>query len=185
MDCRLPGSSVHGILQARILEWVAVSSSRRSSRPRDQTCVSCTDRWLLYYWTTRDFPHVWSIVINSITHPYVPLPGLTNIMWLFPLRSSLMLCAHLFCILPWGSHAPHPPFNMISVAAARPQVPCVGHSQGRPEALPQDAEWWLTSCPRASPLPCPPLPKGRTSLPKGWRIRTKAALIPRLFFLRV
>ena len=41
MDCSLPGSSVHGILQARILEWVAISSSRGSSWPRDQTCVSC------------------------------------------------------------------------------------------------------------------------------------------------
>ena len=36
MDCNLPGSSVHGVLQARILEWVAVPSSRVSSRPRDQ-----------------------------------------------------------------------------------------------------------------------------------------------------
>ena len=35
MDCSLPGSSVHGILQARILEWVAISFSRGSSRPRD------------------------------------------------------------------------------------------------------------------------------------------------------
>ena len=37
MDCSLPGSSVHGISQARILEWVAFSYSRRSSRPRDQS----------------------------------------------------------------------------------------------------------------------------------------------------
>ena len=37
MDCNLPGSSVHGILQARILEWVAISFSRGSSQPRDQT----------------------------------------------------------------------------------------------------------------------------------------------------
>ena len=40
MDCSPPGSSVHEILQARILEWVAVSFSRGSSRPRDQTQVS-------------------------------------------------------------------------------------------------------------------------------------------------
>ena len=40
MDCRLPGSSVRGILQARILEWVAMPHSRVSSRPRDQTQVS-------------------------------------------------------------------------------------------------------------------------------------------------
>ena len=45
-----PGSSVHGIFQARILEWVAISSSRRSSRHRDWTCVSCITcirKWIL------------------------------------------------------------------------------------------------------------------------------------------
>ena len=41
MNCSLPGSSVHGIFQARLLEWVAISSFRGSSQPRDQTCVSC------------------------------------------------------------------------------------------------------------------------------------------------
>ena len=40
MDCSLLGSSVHGILQARILEWVAMCSSRGSSQPRDPTCAS-------------------------------------------------------------------------------------------------------------------------------------------------
>ena len=40
MDCSLPGSSIHGIFQARILEWVAISFSRRSSQPRDWTQVS-------------------------------------------------------------------------------------------------------------------------------------------------
>ena len=39
MDCSLSGSSIHGILQARILEWVVISSSRGSSWPRDQTCL--------------------------------------------------------------------------------------------------------------------------------------------------
>ena len=42
MDCSLPGSSVHGILQARILEWVAMPSSRGSSQPRDRTQVFYT-----------------------------------------------------------------------------------------------------------------------------------------------
>ena len=41
MDCSSPGSSVHGISQARILEWIAISSSTGSSQPRDQTQVSC------------------------------------------------------------------------------------------------------------------------------------------------
>ena len=40
MDCSLPAFSVHGILQARILEWVTISFSRGSSQPRDQTRVS-------------------------------------------------------------------------------------------------------------------------------------------------
>ena len=42
MDCSPPGSSVHGILQARILEWVVMPFSRGSSQPRDRTRVSCT-----------------------------------------------------------------------------------------------------------------------------------------------
>ena len=41
MDYSLPGSSVHGIFQTRVLEWAAISFSRGSSRPRDQTQVSC------------------------------------------------------------------------------------------------------------------------------------------------
>ena len=41
MNCSLPGFRVHGILQAEILEWVAIPSSRESSRPRDRTRVSC------------------------------------------------------------------------------------------------------------------------------------------------
>ena len=41
MDCSSPGSSVHGIFQARVLEWVAFSFSRESSQLRDQTRVSC------------------------------------------------------------------------------------------------------------------------------------------------
>ena len=53
MDCSPSGSSVHGILQARILEWVAMPSCRGSSRPRDQTQISyvcCVHRQVLYHW---------------------------------------------------------------------------------------------------------------------------------------
>ena len=52
MDCSLPGSSVHGILQAGILEWVAMPSSRGSSQPRNPihiSYVSCTSRQVLYH----------------------------------------------------------------------------------------------------------------------------------------
>ena len=43
IDCSLPGSSVHGILQARILKWVAIPFSKGSSQARDRTQVSCTE----------------------------------------------------------------------------------------------------------------------------------------------
>ena len=52
MDWSQPGSSVHGTFQARILEWVTISSSRGSSLPRGWTHVSCIDRWILYHWAT-------------------------------------------------------------------------------------------------------------------------------------
>ena len=45
-DCSLPGFSVHGISQARILEWVAISFSKGASQPRDQTHISCIGRWI-------------------------------------------------------------------------------------------------------------------------------------------
>ena len=48
-DCSPPGSSVCGIFQARVLEWVAMSYSRGSSQPRDQTHISCTSLFLLLY----------------------------------------------------------------------------------------------------------------------------------------
>ena len=46
LNCSLSGS-VCGIFQARILEWIAISSLRGSSQPRDQTCVSCIGTWSL------------------------------------------------------------------------------------------------------------------------------------------
>ena len=53
MDCSLLGFSVHGILQARILEWVAVPFSKGSSWPRDQTCISCIAGRFSTVWATR------------------------------------------------------------------------------------------------------------------------------------
>ena len=54
MDHSLPGSFAHGILQARILEWVAISSSRGSSQPRDQTQISCIAGRFFTFWATRE-----------------------------------------------------------------------------------------------------------------------------------
>ena len=54
VDWMLPGSSVHGILQARILEWVATPSSRGSSQPRNGTHVSCAADRFFTSWATRE-----------------------------------------------------------------------------------------------------------------------------------
>ena len=59
MDCSSPGSSVHGILQARILEWVAIPFSRGSSQPRAQTQVSCIAGRCFTIWATREAPKSW------------------------------------------------------------------------------------------------------------------------------
>ena len=54
LDCSPPGSSVHGIFQARILEWVAISFSSRSSQPRDQTQVSHIADRLFTVWDLKN-----------------------------------------------------------------------------------------------------------------------------------
>ena len=54
MDWSPPGSSVHGILQARLLEWVAIPFCRGSSWPRDRTWDSCTAGRFFTHWATRE-----------------------------------------------------------------------------------------------------------------------------------
>ena len=72
MDCSLPGSSVHGIFQARVLEWVAISFSRRSSQPRDWTWVSCTVGRRFTVWATREVKH-W--INNPVFGGHFPYTG--------------------------------------------------------------------------------------------------------------
>jgi len=71
MDCNLPGFSVHGTLQARILEWVAISFSRGSSQPRNQTWVSCI-AGRFTNWAMRDgWVHTHTHT-HTHTHMYIP-----------------------------------------------------------------------------------------------------------------
>ena len=56
MDCTLPGSSVRGILQARILEWVSISFSKGFSQPRDGTEISCIAGRFFTDWARREAP---------------------------------------------------------------------------------------------------------------------------------
>jgi len=56
MDCSPLVSSVHGISQAWLLDWVAIFYSGGSSWPRDWTHISCISRWIFYCWATREAP---------------------------------------------------------------------------------------------------------------------------------
>ena len=69
IDCSPPRSSVHGISQAKIPEWVAISYSRGSSPSRDWTSISSTGRWILYHWDTKEAPSIIArLRSNATTH---------------------------------------------------------------------------------------------------------------------
>ena len=74
MDCSPPGSSVHGISQAKIVEQVAISFSSGSSWFRDRTqffCVSCISGWVLYHWATwEDPPALGCKFLYNLTPPH-------------------------------------------------------------------------------------------------------------------
>ena len=59
LDDSLPGFSIRGIFQARILEWVAIPFSSGSFWPRDWTCVSCSGRQIIYHWATWEIQISW------------------------------------------------------------------------------------------------------------------------------
>ena len=76
IDCSPLGSCVHGIILASILEWVAISSSRGSSQPRNPTHFSCTGRQILYHWAIWKAPfYQWNSLIplnwNEIPKRYI------------------------------------------------------------------------------------------------------------------
>jgi len=72
MDCSPPSSSVHGISQARLLVWVAISISMGSPRPRDRTHVSCIGRQILYHRATRE-AHIGGIYVIKLLFAFLLL----------------------------------------------------------------------------------------------------------------
>ena len=104
MNCSLPGSSVLGILQGRTLEWVASSSSRGSSRPRDRTCISCIGRRVLYPWATWKAPHAFISRAHSMSSARTDLP------WRFHPIIALFSSTQLRSFVPMKLFllAPHP-----------------------------------------------------------------------------
>ena len=119
MDCNLPGSSVRGIFQARILKWVAMPSSRESSQPKGQThvsCYSCLGRWILYHcstWEARSLELIYFVYMTlhicrtaTPLFPY-PQPLLTTILLSASMKAKALviqlcptLCDPMDCSLP-------------------------------------------------------------------------------------
>ena len=108
MDCNLPGSCAHGISQARILEWVAIPSSKGFSRNRDGThvsCISCTGRQVLHYmrhWESTFNSHT-SALLASISFSKLWLND--YLIWILKLliqvgRFGLQLWICLFLWIP-------------------------------------------------------------------------------------
>ena len=94
MDCSPSGSSVHGILQARILEWVVISSSRRSSQLRNRTCISCLVRQILYHCATWEAPILHLLLVSISLCSSVSLS--LSLYLSVSLCHSVSLCLCLF-----------------------------------------------------------------------------------------
>ena len=113
MDCSLPGSSVHGILQARILEWVAMPSSRGSSQPRDRTQAFHMQAFhILYHLSHQGSPNysllswkpglilLWLLLISIQTHWLLSYVPLTLIISLFSSFLSRLVETHTLGFTP-------------------------------------------------------------------------------------
>ena len=119
MDYSPPGSSVHRIPQARILEWVALFSSRESSQPRDWTGVSCIGRWNPYRLNHQGSPLSGHYIIKDMVKDAGEEIPRVRYIWKGPEISrfyprelgsiNLLLCRNLLDPEYWGFYGG---FNM-------------------------------------------------------------------------
>ena len=100
MDCSLPGSSVHGILQARVLEWVASPFSRGPSRPKDRTCISCIGRFFTI-WATREALHISNWLLNFTRNTWFCVYKICSWKSIFTYSSFIKMYLRIFQELNW------------------------------------------------------------------------------------
>ena len=115
--CGPPSSSIHGIFQARILEWVAISFSRRSSRPRDWTRVSSIVRRHFIVWATREATNVWDKYNFSVVWTFfgIVFPYNWNENWSFPVLWPLLRFPNLLAY--WVQDFNSITFRILNISA--------------------------------------------------------------------
>ena len=121
VDCNLPGSSIHGILQARTLEWIAISFSRGSSWPRDWTQVSRLAGRRFNLWATRKAQSTNSHSLCSFSR-----------VWLFANPWAIACQAPLSMEFPRQEHwsvLPFPPSGILPTQGSNPRLQCFLHWQ--------------------------------------------------------
>ena len=114
-DCSLPDSSVHGILQARILEWVVIPFSRGFSQPRNQIGVSCIAGGFFTSWATMEAPRF----------PIFKVPNNT--------KRCVCVCvcvcvSRISMLMGWFNHILSSPIHPTSLQIFVLHFPCVGYS---------------------------------------------------------
>ena len=97
MDCSPPGSSVHGIFQIRILEWIAISFSTGSAWPWDWTCVSCITGGFFTCWAIRKAPLMGLYHPKTSTGPHLRASRPKSLPQ--PTRACPVFCFHTLCEL--------------------------------------------------------------------------------------
>ena len=127
MDCGLPGFSIHGISQARILEWVVTSSSGGSSWLRDQTpvsCVSCSGQWILYHWAPWK-PLIRRSPLRFFSNAHLPSRlRLPCCSWILSyLHGFLMICT----VWPWLPHTPSTSLHVALTTSQNQLSKCNSH----------------------------------------------------------
>ena len=127
MVCSPPGSSVHGISQARIMDLVTISIFKGSSQPKNWTHISCIRRWILYHWTTREVPVkcivqcVWRKVCPGVTNTSLkrqnisitPEISLCHFLVNSPPPSPPLLSNTILISMTLASISPAPALNLV------------------------------------------------------------------------